>query len=73
MSKCWLVQTLMPMEGDPTEQAEDEQVGMAWTNWSEHMILKMAAAKVICRTHGHPARVASWPARSCASNALHQC
>ena len=40
------MQTLMPMEGDPMEQEEDEQVGMAWTNWSEHMILKMAAAKV---------------------------
>ena len=47
MSRCQHVQTLMPMEGDPTEQEEDEQVGMAWTNWSEHMILKMAAAKVI--------------------------
>lgn len=41
------LQTLMPLERDPVEQEEDEQVGMAWTNWSEHMILKMAAAKVV--------------------------
>ncbi len=46
-----LLQALMPMEGDPAEREEDEQVGMAWTNWSEHMILKMAAAKVMCTHH----------------------
>ena len=45
------VQVLMPMERDPAEQEEDEQVGLAWTNWSEHMILKMAAAKVAIHPH----------------------
>ena len=30
----------MPMEGDPAEREEDEQVGMAWTNWSEHVSVR---------------------------------
>lgn len=50
----------MPMEGDPTEREEDEQVGMAWTNWSEHMVLKMAAAKVSASFTMQPACTASW-------------
>ena len=50
----------MPMEGDPAEQEEDEAVGMAWTNWSEHMILKMAAAKVTCAHHSLYALLLTW-------------
>ena len=37
------------MEGDPTEAEEDEQVGKVWEHFSEHIVLKMAAAKVISK------------------------
>ena len=42
-----ILQTLMPMEGNSTEVEQDEQVGKVWEHFCEHIVLKMAAAKVI--------------------------
>ena len=41
-----MVQTLMPMERDAEESDEDDRIGMSWGIFSDHISLKMAAAKV---------------------------
>ena len=41
-----MAQTLMPMERDAADSDEDDRIGMSWGIFSDHISLKMAAAKV---------------------------
>ncbi len=41
-----MLQTLMPMERDAEDSGEDDHIGMSWGLFSDHISLKMAAAKV---------------------------